>query len=199
MNEYKSNSDKAKNISEEKKIERVASGSIEKKKKSALGKMADLFLAQNPDDAYDDIVRDIVIPAIKQIFLDSLTTLLNGRTSKSGGKGISAHRVSYRDFYDKEERLDNYRYSGRSTNTLDYDNVIFESLGDAELVLDSIEEAIDKYGMVSVADYYDLSGVEVSTRDYPAHKYGWKDISGSRAVRTKDGWILKLPRVYPIC
>lgn len=198
MTDYKSNSDKTRVVvEEEKKIESIVKGSIVKKRGSVVEKMAGLFLAQNPDEAYDDIVRDIVIPAIKNVFIDSLNTLLNGKPTRSR-TGTTASRVSYRDFYDKESERDKLRYSSRQSDAIAYDDVIFESVGDAEIVLDAMEDAIEQYGRISVSDYYDLSGVEVTTRDYPAGKYGWKNISGSKAVRVKEGWIIKLPRAYPI-
>ena len=197
--DYKSNSDKARVLEpeEEKKVESVAKGNIVKKQRSVIEKMAGLFLAQNPNEAYDDIVIDIVVPAIKNVFLDSLTTLLNGRPAKSRG-GTTASKLSYRDFYEKDNTNGNYRYSSKASDAIAYDDVIFESIGDAEIVLDAMEDAIARYTRISVSDYYDLSGVEVTTRDYPAGKYGWKDISGSRVVRVKEGWIIKLPRAYPI-
>ena len=178
-------------------IQNTNKGNIVKKQRSVIEKMAGLFLAQNPNEAYDDIVMDIVVPAIKNVFLDSLTTLLNGRPAKSR-TGTTASRISYRDFYEKDNVKDSYRHSSKAIDAINYDDVIFESVGDAEIVLDAMEDAIARYGRISVSDYYDLSGVEVTTRDYPAGKYGWKDISGSRAVRVKEGWIIKLPRAYPI-
>lgn len=33
---------------------------------------------------------------------------------------------------------------------------------------------------------------------YAANKYGWTDIAGCRAVRVRDGYILKLPKPTPL-
>lgn len=50
--------------------------------------------------------------------------------------------------------------------------------------------------LFSVADLYDLANV--SNDNYAANKYGWTDIAGCRAVRVRDGYILKLPKPTPL-
>ena len=54
----------------------------------------------------------------------------------------------------------------------------------------------DLYGVVSVGDLYDLAAV--STDNFAVNKYGWTDIAGCKAVRVRDGYILKLPKAYPL-
>ena len=64
----------------------------------------------------------------------------------------------------------------------EYDDIIIESRGDAELVLDQLEEIISTYGVASVADLYDLVGI--TGRSYTDNKYGWTDIRNAKVVRT---------------
>lgn len=59
-----------------------------------------------------------------------------------------------------------------------------------------MNDIISQYGVVSVLDLYDLA--DVSTDNYAANKYGWTDISGCKAIRVRDGYILKLPRALPL-
>ena len=79
--------------------------------------------------------------------------------------------------------------------TLIYD-LIFNTRGDAELVLSSMDEAIEKYGVVSVGDLYDLA--DVTTRNYMVHEYGWTNIRSASVIRVKDGYMIKLPRAVPL-
>ena len=58
-----------------------------------------------------------------------------------------------------------------------------------------MDELIDTYGIVSVADLFDLVGI---TGNYTDNKYGWKNISNAKAIRVWDGYILSLPKAIPI-
>ena len=83
-----------------------------------------------------------------------------------------------------------------SRTTYSYDNIVLESRGDAESVLDSMGEIIDQYGMVKVADLYDLVGL---TGSYTDNNYGWTNLSTAHVVRLNDGgYLIKLPRALPI-
>ena len=66
---------------------------------------------------------------------------------------------------------------------------------EAEKVLQSMDDLIDTYGIVSVADYYDLVDV---TSQYTDNHYGWTDIRNARVVRVSDGYMIKLPKALPI-
>ena len=70
--------------------------------------------------------------------------------------------------------------------------MIFETRGDAESVLDSMNDIIATFHAVSVGDLYDLANVP--NDNYAANKYGWTDIEGCKAIRIPDGYILKLPK-----
>ena len=59
-----------------------------------------------------------------------------------------------------------------------------------------MNEIISQYGVVSIGDLYDLA--DVSTDNFTVNKYGWTDISGCKAIRVREGYILKLPKATPI-
>ena len=58
-----------------------------------------------------------------------------------------------------------------------------------------MNELLDNYGIVSVADLYDLVG---KSCDYTANRYGWTNIRNAEPVRVRDGYLLKMPKVGPI-
>ena len=71
-----------------------------------------------------------------------------------------------------------------------------DNRADAEEVLDSMLATIDKYGIVSVADMYDLVGI---TGNYTDNKYGWTDLRSARIERERDGgYTINLPRALPL-
>ena len=81
-----------------------------------------------------------------------------------------------------------YLYS--STN-----DIIIENRGEAEDVLSRMDELIDQYGLVSVADLYDLVGIN---GNYTDNKYGWFNIRTASVVRVRDGYMIKLPKAVPL-
>lgn len=204
MEEYKPNSHRSKETSTEgtappdKKVEKVISGSAKPKKKGEMQKFADVFISEDVGNVKSYILMDVLVPAIKKAISDIVTNGIDmilygeiGRTRKTS----SGTKVSYGKFYDREPERRRER-SVSSRGGYDYDDIIFETRGDAEKVLDSMNDIISQYGVVSVLDLYDLA--DVSTDNYAANKYGWTDISGCKAIRVRDGYILKLPRAFPL-
>ncbi len=202
MEEYKSNSHKSKeeqkDLSREKKVGKVITGTAKSKKKNEFQKFADVFISEDVNSVKSYIFMDVLVPAVKKAISDIVTNgidmILYGEAGKSK-KNSTVSKVSYKSFY---EGGNNRRDLGVSRNKsgYDYDDVLFETRGDAETVLDAMNEIIAQYEMVSVGDLYDLANV--SNDNYAANKYGWTDIGGCKAVRVRDGYILKLPKPRPL-
>ena len=66
---------------------------------------------------------------------------------------------------------------------------------DQEDVLMRMDELMETYGLVRVADLYDLVGI---TGNYTDNKYGWTNIRNAEIVRVRDGYMIKMPRAVPI-
>ena len=58
-----------------------------------------------------------------------------------------------------------------------------------------MEELIDMYQLVSVADFYDLVGV---SGNYTDNRYGWTNVRNAYVVRVRDGYMIKLPKALPL-
>ena len=76
-----------------------------------------------------------------------------------------------------------------------YDDIILSTRGEAEDVLSRMDELIETYGLVRVADLYDLVGI---TGNYTDNKYGWMNIRNAEIIRVRDGYMIKMPRAVPI-
>lgn len=205
MEEYRPNSHKSKETQKEgaapppdKKVEKVISGSAKPKKKGEMQKFADVFISEDVGNVKSYILMDVLVPAIKKAISDIVTNgidmILYGETGRTR-KASSGTKVSYGKFYDREPDRRRERLAS-SRGGYDYDDIVFETRGDAESVLDAMNDIISQYGVVSVGDLYDLA--DVSTDNYAVNKYGWTDISGCKPVRVRDGYILKLPKALPI-
>lgn len=191
--DYKPNSHKykaeQKEKEREKRAEKVVTGNVKTKKKSGGRKIADSFIGDDAGNIGNYILNDVLIPSVKKAVVDIVTdgiAMLLGTDKKKGRSGSSTY-VSYRSYSD--DRDDRYRSS--RTRSYSFDDIIFESRGEAEEVLDRMDELIDTYHAVSVADMYDLAGLSC---DYTDNKYGWTSLRSADIVRVNGGYMIKLPR-----
>lgn len=183
------------NNERERHLEKVIQGETKKRKKSEVRKFASLFTPEDTVGVKEYILFDIVIPGIKNAMMDVLSIMLfgeAGRSRRSDGSGRS--KLTYhRGSIDERRERD---YARPRSSSFEYDDILFETRGDAEVVLDQLDAEIEQYGMASVGDLYDLAGV--TCRSYTANKYGWTDIRNAKVVRVSDGYILQLPRTTQI-
>ena len=204
MEEYRSNSHKSRESDgepiAEKKIGPVISGTAVTQKKTGFQRFADGLIATSMEDLGSFILGDVIIPAFKKAIMDVVTSgfdmLLYGKASSSR-PGPSVSRVSYggSSYYNYSKSSEPVRATP-SSSVFDYDNIIFENRGDAEVVLTARDDIIDRYGVVSVGDLYDLA--DISTSNYTVNKYGWTNIRSAEVVRCREGYMLKMPRAIPI-
>ena len=76
------------------------------------------------------------------------------------------------------------------------DDIVFETREDAKKVLDAMEDTVKKYGVVSLADVYDIAGI--SSPAYVANKYGWRSVGDAKVVRCRAGYYINLPKAEEI-
>lgn len=201
MENYPNNSFKAREASSpggrskdasppEKHVEKVITGAAKTVKKSGFKKFIGLFVSDEIDNSPGYLWRNIVLPAIKRTISDCVEIGLNGETDRRRMSGSSI--VSeYRGGNNAQNRT---RYDIQ--NLYEIDDVILDTYGDCEAVLDEMRELIEQYGMVSVNDLYDLLGTS-GTR-HTDSKYGWTSLRTAKIVPARGGFMLKLPRVVPL-
>ena len=178
----------------ERKVEKVVRGSVKTKKKSEVRKLTDVFVSEDVANVKSYILMDVLVPAVKKAISDIVTNgidmLLYGESR--GSKKRAGDYVSYRNYSDprRDDRRDTRARSG-----FDYDDLIFNTRADAEAVREQMDDMIDRYGVVTVADLYDMAEL---TAPYTSNKYGWTNIRTADVVRGRDGYVIKLPRAMPI-
>jgi hypothetical protein len=70
-------------------------------------------------------------------------------------------------------------------------DILFESLEEANKVFESLHKIVDDYGYASVADLYDLLG---ESTDFADNKTGWTSLEGTRITSLYGKHMLKMPR-----
>lgn len=202
MEDYKPNSHKYKEEQKEKmaekKVEKVVTGTVITKKKSGMRKFADEFISEDAKNIKSFVFGEVLIPAVKKAISDIVTNgidmILYGG-SRPGNKQLPSGQVSYRKYYDSGSYREP-RNSRPSYTNYSYDDIIFSSRGEAETVLDSMNDIIDMYKVVSVADYKDMAGI---SGPYTDNNYGWTNLGSAEVIRLRDGgYMIKMPRAIPI-
>lgn len=198
MENYKSNSHRSKELKNaggeplsEKRVEKIVTGNVHKKKSDSL---LDVFVPGDLENIKQYIINDVLVPTIKRAISDIVSNGVNmllGETGRPYKYNNYRDRPSYRPYYDDRDDRRDYRSVKVRTPNRYEEKIIFDDRGDAEEVLYRMEERIKECGNVSVADFYDLIGLD---SEYTDNKYGWDSLKTAYVERTRDGYIIRLPR-----
>ena len=200
--DYQPNSHKFKEEQKEtqgenkKRVEKVVTGAVKVKKKN---NFASAIISEDAKSVKNYVLMDVLVPAFKKLISDIVTDgidiILYGGTNKGKKRG-NIDYVSYNKFAGggRDDNRDFNAYKARTGYS--YDDIKLESRGEAEAVLRHMGDLIETYGVVSVADLYDLVG---ESHNYTDNKYGWTNLRNAEPVRARGGgYLLSLPKALPI-
>lgn len=184
--------------SQKKEVAKVTKGKVKTAEKSALRKFGEAFIEDDMADIKTYVISDVIIPAIKNLIFDSLIGSVemalfgtSSRSRRGGSNGSNSHYVSYsKSSNNRDRRTDDSRSSSRN----DYQSVIFEERADAEEVLDTLCALIEDYGQATIGDFYDAAGITPDNNFAKNEEYGWENLNSARVQRSRDGYILSLPK-----
>ena len=183
----------------EKRVQKVVRKPV-RTKKNGLRQFTDIFISEDVSSVKNYIFLDVIVPAIKktvyEIVTNGIDMFLYGGTGKNKTSGPSGTKISYRNFYDQKNG-GGYRGSENTKprNSFDYEDIVFDNRGDAEAVKHEMRAALSKYGVLSVADLYDMVD---QPPPYTSNKYGWTDLSSAEVVRVHGDYMIKLPKPGPL-
>lgn len=193
------------NSAEKKQIKKVVNGSASVKKKGELRKLANMVITEDMSTVKSQLFGDVLVPTIKNLISDFITVGINRLLFGDSRPGITnvgrsvLDRVTYTPYDRFSDPRDRYTRSDTRVkggySYLDND-IIVPTRGDAERVLREMDDLLDKYGIVSVADFNEMVGI---VGPYTDAKFGWTKLNTAEAVRTSDGrYMIKLPKAMPI-
>lgn len=192
----KDNPGKAEEVRDSKQQPIVTKGTVTRRKKSG-GSFAEAFISEDARSIKSYIVTDIVIPAIKDMIVESIRsgveTLFYGRSGMTRSTRSSGHRAptSYSSYYERDQRSGRRLNESRPKNRHILDDIVLSDRQEASAILDTLSELIDQYGVATVMDLYDLAGV---TGNYIDTEWGWNSLGSASIRRVRDGYLLDLPR-----
>ena len=192
-------SEKKETPAEEKRVEKIVKGKVTVKK-NEMRRLTDIFILEDVSKVKDYIIHDVLIPTIKETIYDVIVnsldiSLFGGRSSGSKrSRRPTADKVSYTD-YGSMSRSEERTRSARTSSVYSYDDIVIPTRGEAEAVLERMDELLETYEQVRVADLYELVGI---TGEYTDNKYGWVNLQNADVVRVRNGYKIKLPRAMPL-
>lgn len=196
---YQPNSHKYKDkqreeAAEAKEVKKVITGPA-KTKKNDIRKFTNTFISEDINNVKNYVISDVLVPTIKKAIVDIVTNGVNmifwgsAPSSKSGGT-----KISYSKFYDQKGSSAPWNET-KTTTRFDYDDIVYATRGDAEATLVQMGEMIETYGVVTVADMYDMAQL---TQPYTSNRYGWTSVARAEVKRIPEGYIIKMPKAMVI-
>lgn len=211
---YQGNSKKQKDNLEnepEKRVSRVVKGEVVEKPVGNWMKFKNIFFGGDFKSAARYVGGEVLLPAVRNLALDMLN---------EGGK-----RVIMGDRYDRHDRRyrpSEYRpktiYNSspirrdprdprdhqyyppdqpvRRMGRREISDWIIPTRTEAERTLEELIEAINKYEMVTVADYYDMLGLP--TAPHTDNKWGWNYLNNVQIRQVRDGYVIDMPPAQEI-
>ncbi len=207
MDEYPSNSHgespytKREVVPSEKKIEQVTVNQVSKRKRPLGKRFVESFTGG--DDARTVIgyvVLEVIVPATKDAIADAVSqfverSLFGEARSASRRTGTRPGYTNYSRYSQTGRREEPREISRTARARHDFEEVVIATRPEADQVLSKMLEVIERYNVLSVADFYDLVGITASHTD---NKWGWEDLRGVGIVRVRDGYLLDLPKPDPL-
>lgn len=196
---------------EREKVEAVVTGTVVRRKKPLGRRLLETFFgSEDARGVWQYVTEDVLIPAAKDMVTDAITGGVEraifgevrgrgrGPRGGSGGNYVSYNRYSSGGAPIGGGRPDNSRreISRNARASHEFDELVYATKAEAAGVLDKLLFLIDKYGVATVADFYEASDVDARFTD---EKYGWSELRDADVVRVRGGgYIITLPRTDPI-
>lgn len=158
------------------------------------------FLGGGIRDVGEFIVNDILIPAAKSTLYEIIT---GGASMSLFGERRKGNNPAYRDGGRTYISYNNCANNGNDRRDLsrtararhEFDAIGFDSRTEAEEVLSGLVDQTIEYGAATVANFYELSGVDSS---YTDRKYGWTNLRDAYTERSRNKYVIVFPPAKPL-
>lgn len=198
MKSYEGNSNINKKVQPEREKIKPITNNVAVKKESEFKKFKNNFFAEDAKTVKGQVFTSVIIPGIQRLITDMVKTgidvlIYGGRSKDSRAGNVSYSSYSSRNARSEYNKIPEAVYNKNSA--FSFNEVVLFDRGDTEEVLMSLRDQIDRYGMVSVADFYDMVG---QSAPYTANKYGWRNLDNVGIDRVRDGYSINFPKATPL-
>lgn len=190
-----------------KEFEKVIAGEVVLRKKPLGERIKDTFLGGDAQSVARYIAGEVLLPALRNLLVDATTKgverMVYGETHprrrQDYGPRVSYNSPVRRDYrseprypYSSTNLPDQPSYSNRRSEGMD---IVLQSREEAELVLERMNDIIESYDIVSVADFKQIVGLPTN---YVDNKWIWVTTRDTEVRQVRDGFLLSLPPAEPL-
>ena len=207
MVDYQGNSHKGKDA-EAKQIVKVVTGEVVVKEPGLGSKFKGVFFGGDLSRSLKFVAADVILPATRDLVVDAIVNAVKGVIYGEGGRRRRTPEYSSRTIYNAPVN----RYQGSNVRSLDSRRIgppdqgyrqprpernqyLFTNRPDAERVLETLIEIVERYQVASLSDLYGLMGLDATPID---NKWGWTYLNNVQIRQSQDGWMLDFPELEAI-
>lgn len=192
-----------------KKIDKVVTNDVTRRKRPLGKRFAETFVGGDARSVSHYVLFEVLVPAAKDtisdavsqgverlIFGESRSGSRRGGGYRSSGSGsfVNYNKMSQRNADPRREETRGVSRRARASH--DFDEIILATRAEAEEVIERLYDIVSTYDVATVSDLMELVG---ATPNYTDNKWGWTDMTGARAERTRGGgYVLDLPKTEAV-
>lgn len=194
---------KAAKSKEREPVQRVTSGNTVRRRRPLSKQFKETFFGGDAHTAWHYMISNVMIPAIQDTIIEMVQSgierVIRGDRTRRAGSPTGLGHVNYRGYGaarrpvrdDRPPMPTGYSLSRAARARHGLDEIIIASRQEAEEVIDQLFDIISKYESATLADLYELTGLESSHTD---HTWGWSNLRGASVGRVRGGgYLLDLP------
>lgn len=157
--------------------------------------------------------HEVILPAVKDILANSLTTGIQMAIFGKDAASRPVQRTNYSNVsrqpyyssrdnrtyrpqtdYNRGPQTQKQRQGNDRASNFNPEDYIMDTRDEAMSALTQLQEYADEYNQVSLADFFDLMGIDTQ---YTDNNYGWMydDVMKGKVVMIRGGYALRLPRL----
>lgn len=188
------------------KLKKIEGVNVVKIKKPLTQRIAQSFGGDDLKTVGKVLFVTVLLPGAKDLMMDFVevgTRRLiygdSGRARSSGSVIGGGTRIRTTSYGAASRNISNSvreqpTINDRERRTFDFSNLIVsEDAAKADEIIMEMENAIEEFGVVTVADFFNAIGV--SGNGFTDRKFGWdaEAFAGAEPKRVRGGWVLDIP------
>lgn len=172
---------------EKKQVKRVVKANVNNSFSHTMKKLVSDTI-EDRTNSLKEYLMPAITDAIVGVITGTIDVICHGRVRKRTSGNTT--RISYKDYYDDRNGM---RSMNGVRSRITYDDLTFRTKYDADEALNRMDEILEQFGVVTVADLFDIAGV--SGNGYTDNNYGWTSLSSANVIAIGRGmYAIKLPR-----
>jgi hypothetical protein len=177
-----------------------------RKKRTIGDRFKDMFL-KDGKERFERYMIDVLFPSAQDMLFEAgaqmLARAILGEERAKHVSSSTVRTVTSRLVGNSPRHVEDYgRYSkpvlSRAARTHhDFEQIVLPTHRHAMKVITAMQEAVERYGTVTVGDMYDMLGEESTFAD---EKYGWTtgELDDARPRQVRNGFLLDMNKPQPL-